>query len=297
MKIGKEEAAMINCSPSQTLAPPPPLLATPVDLLARARPEDVCTDPFPHLVLHDAVDARLYAELAASFPPVELLTHGSDAGSNRRFHYTAPEILADSRIPPAWRDLAAAHLSASFFLRFVELFRPHLAAVSPELESALGPFDSWRTGVRYRDRHPDADVLLDFMIAVNTPVVGSSSSVRGGHVDLPNKLFTALFYLRAPEDDSTGGDLILYRFRDGVPELRQRSTADSRGESQIPDHLLESVKTVPYGSNVFVIFLNSPLALHGVSPRSVTPHPRRFACAVAQVERDRFGISTYQEGL
>jgi hypothetical protein len=39
---------------------------------------------------------------------------------------------------------------------------------------------------------------------------------------------------------------------------------------------------------VLIVFLNSIRAVHGVTARSVTPHPRRFACLIGQVAVDQF---------
>ena len=44
----------------------------------------------------------------------------------------------------------------------------------------------------------------------NSPV-RTPSTVRGPHLDSPFKLFAALLYFRAPEDDSSGGDLEFVR--------------------------------------------------------------------------------------
>ena len=38
-------------------------------ILAKATPADVVAEPFPHLVLHDALDEDVYEELARQFPP------------------------------------------------------------------------------------------------------------------------------------------------------------------------------------------------------------------------------------
>lgn len=261
-------------------------------LLTRATRADVRTEPFPHLVLRDAVEPALYRRLEATFPPLEQIAGGA-AGSNRRVDRKAGELLGDPAIAPVWRELTAAHLAPRFFGRFADLFYPHLLALHGDLLGRAGTVP--RIGVRYLDSHPSCDILLDFMIAANTPVSGESSSVRGAHVDLPNKLFTALFYMRDENDDSTGGDLELYRLRADAPRrYRERQPADTRAESQVPDRWVECVATVPYAANTLVVFVNGPHAFHGVSPRSVTPYPRRFACAVAQVEGDRFELNDLQ---
>jgi hypothetical protein len=100
---------------------------------------------------------------------------------------------------------------------------------------------------------------------INTPVT-APSSVRGAHVDSWHKLFVGLFYLRRPDDESTGGDLILYRRKPG----RRRD----RWAASIDFDDVEAVVTVPYEPNSYVLFLNTEDAIHGVSPRSVSSVPR-----------------------
>ena len=96
------------------------------------------------------------------------------------------------------------------------------------------------------------------------------------HVDRQVALFAGLLYMRRPDDDSRGGDLELYRFRD-----RPRRFEPGR---YVDDALVELVKTIPYEANRLVFFVHSPDALHGVSPRSVTPHPRLHVNFLAELQ-------------
>lgn len=265
------------------------------NLLAKVRPSDVETEPFPHVVVKDALEPDLYARLAATFPAYESLCQGEEPGSNLRFHYDARKVVGDSELDPSWAELARVHLASSFFQDFNRLFGDLLLHWNPTLGRTPGRLSEVKVGVRGIDPHPQADVLLDFLVACNTPVVGKPTSVRGAHVDLPNKLFTGLFYMRAPEDDSQGGDLELCRFKSDVEtSVRGRNALDAIGGSEVPAEYVECVKTVPYQTNVFVLFLNSPQSLHGVSRRSVTSFPRRFVCVLGQIQRDQFGISKLQ---
>ena len=51
---------------------------------------------------------------------------------------------------------------------------------------------------------------------------------------------------------------------------------------------VEAFKTVRYAPNTLVMWLNTPRALHGVTPRAVTEAPRRYVNFVA----DCYGLAT-----
>jgi hypothetical protein len=259
-------------------------------LLAGVSKSDVKTDPFPHVAIADALDDDTCSRLLAEYPPIEAITKlpKSELPSNKRFGLNASEVIGNETISPLWRDVVEYHASASFLRDLLNVFGDHVQAAYARFEDDVGPFDSLRAGVRNRDSFDSADVLLDAQISVNTPVVGTPDSVRHQHVDAPDKLFAGLFYLRHPEDDSTGGDLELYRFK-GNPR-------GFRGEA--PYHtFLETATTIPYKRNMLVMFLNSPKAVHGVTVRSRTDVPRLFLNLIAAVERPLFDLKTFQANL
>jgi len=246
-------------------------------LLDRASPADVRTDPFPHLVLDDALPTDLYRTLAESYPSVEQMVGTSvTLGSNQRFPFSAFMVEWAPWIDAAWQRFAAAHTSRAFLRRVHALFDGHWTDAA---EAVWAGLDDARLGLFMRD---EADILCDARLEINTPVTERPSSVRGGHLDTPNRLFSALFYMRPPDDDTEGGDLALYRFRDGqVPDGPLDVFA-------FPDAQLEEVARVPYAANRLVIFPNRPTALHGVTPRPVTPWTRRYVFVTAEVGRELF---------
>jgi len=98
--------------------------------------------------------------------------------------------------------------------------------------------------------------------------------VRGPHLDKPYKLFAAILYMRAPEDESAGGNLRLYRLKDRRARFDRRQHIDER--------FVEPFDEIPYQANAVVLWLNTPAALHGVTPRSPTAVPRRYINFVAE---------------
>ena len=63
------------------------------------------------------------------------------------------------------------------------------------------------------------------------------------------------------------------RFRELPLEGRRLAQAEP---AKIHPRYVERVRTVPYRANTLVLFSNSPAAIHGVTPRSVTQAPRRY---------------------
>jgi hypothetical protein len=55
-----------------------------------------------------------------------------------------------------------------------------------------------------------------------------------------------------------------------------------REAQRAPEHA-ELAGVVPYGANRFALLLNDIDAIHGVSPRTVTVHPRRLVNIIAEV--------------
>jgi hypothetical protein len=252
-----------------------------VTVLSRATRADVEFEPFPHVVIREALDDALCDRLIAEFPPLESMVGWSPGVSNRRLYYRAKTAMHDSALSDLWREVIEAHTSQAYLDQLVDVFGESVLATYPDFEQRYMPIDSLRAGLRYRDSFDHVDVLLEAQPSANTPVTAEPTSVRAGHLDNPNKLFVGLLYLRHPDDVSTGGDLELYRYGPGRPKFDGH---------EIADRYIEPVKTIGYEKNVLVMFLNSPLSLHGVTVRHTTPVPRMFLNLGAEVRSDLFAI-------
>ncbi|MCZ6872882.1 MAG: hypothetical protein O7G88_05040 [bacterium] len=253
-----------------------------MSLLSGVHKADVMARPFPHMVIRNVLDEALCARLVAEFPPVDVVAQGAARGSNRRFSYAASKALADERISDAWKQMLRQHISQAFLDELCHVFGEHILDLYPHFEHKNGHIDALRAGVRGVNDFHEADVLLDALICVNTPVTERPTSVRGPHVDRRDKLFTGLFYLRSDQDDSQGGDLHLFRVRDRDNiRFRGRFTTDAS---------VESVFTVSYEQNTLVLFLNSWASIHGVTVRLPTPHARSFLVLVGVLREPLFEL-------
>lgn len=255
-------------------------------LLSNVKKIDLFTHPFPHIVIYEPLEEELCLQLCSQYPALNTVTKGADYASNQRFSYCASEVFHHANINPLWQEFVQTHTSHSFLREVINLFAESIRCLYPNFESEIGALETLTSGVRNIDTFSEANVLLDAQVCVNTPVVGTPSSVRTTHVDLPNKLFAGLYYLRSPEDTSTGGDLELYKFK-----------SDPKGFKgvYVSDRHIEAVKTIKYQRNVLVLFINSIYSLHGVTVRSKTDSPRYFFNLLGEVKQPLFDLSPYQE--
>ena len=250
-----------------------------LSVLGRARASDVCLEPFPHLIVNNALPVALYEELSAAFPAEDTL--GVDVSlDNKRWDYGPRHVSANAAIAPIWKEMIAYHTSDSFFQQMVDVFYEAIHARYPLQFPSRTFMAGMRSGVREFDSFRNADVLMDAMISGNTPA-RSMSSVRTSHVDQGRKLYSGLFYMRRLSDNSVGGDLTISRlkseYRNGArpPKLFHHSYVD--------DKYLECVKTVEYSPNTLVLFINTLDSIHGVTPRQPTKHGRYFVNLVGEV--------------
>lgn len=227
-------------------------------------------EPFPHVVVQPALDEGLYRELAAAFPPEDVFLAGKVAEGNRYYQYRAAKSLANPNIAAVWREFVRYHTSAAFFAEVVELFG---------LEELRGT----ETSVRFAE--PMAGAALDCQFFYCTPPRVPATTSRSPHIDREVAVFGGLLYFRLEDDRSTGGDLELFRLKG-----EEREYGHNRA---VPRELLEPVKTIRYAPNTFVLFLNSPESIHGVTPRSMTPFPRLHMNFVAELPVKRFDISRW----
>jgi hypothetical protein len=254
---------------------PPPATGRGLNLLAAARASEIVHEPFPHLVLRNALDADTCARLLDEWPAVETLGQGRALGNNERVSYPWRLAKADPLVSTTWKQFLAEQVGPPFLARVTQLFGPSLRQLHPRFETLCGPIDRLRSGVRGVDDGGRADVVLDAQICANTPVV-QRSAVRGAHIDASNKLLVGLFYLRHPADESSGGDLQLYGPRPGWG-LRSFTRPTSRGRFEV-------CRTIRYEHNVLVLFLNSIRSVHLVTARSPTPYPRLLVNLVGEVK-------------
>jgi hypothetical protein len=245
------------------------------------------TDPFPHLVIRDALDAQICDRLVAEFPAMGIIAQGASIASNERFSYPAYQSLDDPNISETWKAFVREHTSGQFLKEVTTRFRDQIHHYHPQFEQTVAPIDALRPGMRKRDDFLIADVLMDAQICINAPVTADPEPIKAPHIDRPQVLFAGLFYLRHADDDATGGDLEIFRFKKSKPHSFEHQFVDYQH--------VERVRTVKYERNAFVLFLNSPYSVHGVTTRSRTNATRCFANLIGEVKQPLFDLQQYQK--
>ncbi len=260
-----------------------------ISVLGKAGKDDIRTEPFPHLVVRDALPQDLFEELIGSFPTTEEIVGSRTLASNKLIIMGARQVAGNMTISDTWRKYFDYHTSHAFYLDVIALWQDFIAEAYPDIEAILGKSlldattDTRHPGEAENTANQAQDIQLDCQFGINCPV-DSPSSVRGPHIDSANKLFAGLLYFRHPDDDSTGGDLEMYRYRDPRLHYRPGKAVDresfvamsARKLSRVPPRDVERISSIPYQANVLVMWLNTPYMLHGVSPRQPTPWTRRY---------------------
>jgi len=239
-------------------------------ILQNLSPNDVNMRPFAHVARESVFDLPIYSRMESSFPPASRFTAGlPNVASNQAVRIPAHDIIDNSEFTAEWQDFFDFHTSPDFWHDILRVFGDAIVAAHPNLESkAKKPLEKW--AVKRRGTDAKADVALDALFVINTPVT-RLSSVRPAHVDSENEIWAGLYYMRSKNEVAVGGDLALYRFK-GKPAF---------GGHYAPLSTVSEEKLISYAANQFVAFVNSAHSVHGVTPREPTPHHRRYVNFVA----------------
>ena len=236
-------------------------------------------------MIEKALPDELVEALIEEYPSLEVMDV-DPSESNTRWSYPAEFVAGSPAISETWKQVIAYHASPAFFRELIDVFGADVLRAYPQRFQSLEQLIGSRVGIREKDSFADHDFLLDSQICGNT-AVREESSVKTTHVDSNRKLFSGLFYLRHPKDDSLGGDLTIARFKPGLSRWEWRRRFDG---VFVPEELVETVKTVRYERNTLVIFLNTLDSMHGVTVREPTSHLRLFMNLVCEVHDPLFDV-------
>jgi hypothetical protein len=229
-------------------------------LLEKCRPEDVRLDPFPHLVVDDALPEEVYRILEADFPDPHASLPAKLKGrtSYGYARYGAADFLTDGRLKPSWRGFWELHLSREFAAGWRELFSEPIRRLYPQVLDLP-------VGGHVRNHTPAAKGGLQLegqMVWRCKP--DRADDVIDPHLDNPQTLLFLLWYVPCPGDAAEGGGLRLYR-----------AGPDTAWQDRNAVSGIEPAVLVPYRPNQLVLCLNTPLAVHGGQERAPSPLPRR----------------------
>jgi hypothetical protein len=257
-------------------------------VLENVTKDHICLEPYPHLVIDNCLPEDYYQKLAETYPDNETiitfcknhpyrpseLAEGAEK-QNARYDIPAFQALDQSEVlPQIWLDFVRFHTSREFYSQVAALLGDVIVRTYPSLEPKIGKsLQDFTTGVRFGS---DSDVSLDCQIGINTPAT-ERSSVRGVHTDAPEELYAMLLYMREEADDTEGGALQVYKWKDDRPRLFNNS--------EVEEDDAELVKTVDYKANRLVIFVNTDASLHAVTPREASTYTRKLVNIIGEVDK------------
>lgn len=245
------------------------------------------TKPYIYAAWSPALPLSFYDEVMMAYPTVKQVVGGREWLQNARYDIDAVKLLRRRDIEQVMKDFITAHVSQDFWLQIVDRLGALILKQHPHIEDQVGKkLKDFTVGVRNAKRREDEeppDVELDAKPGYNTPVE-QASSVRGQHVDNPREVFAALMYCRLPLDHSVGGDFVIDKMLGHSEEWKWHGKAEL-----YPEHF-ENHAEVPYGQNVACFFINSLEAVHHVTERKITRHPRRLMNFIAEVRLPLFAI-------
>ena len=259
-------------------------------VLGTASSANIFLDPFPHMVVENAIDDKIVDQLIDEIPTPEILANGQDLGSNNHFVWDYVVSHKSDKISNLWKEFLGIHVDRSFYEEVIGFMGEHMNTLNPIIEEKSGHLEDLTTGIRKVDTREDFDLMLDAQVFVQTPVVGKPNSYRIGHLDGPNKLFNGLFYLRLPGDDSVGANLEMCKLTGDSFKMHNKN------RKLIEDKYLETAKVIPYKANTFVLIPNSIQSIHRVQVRQKTKWPRYYMNVLADFNYHLFDTTPYWEG-
>lgn len=259
-----------------------PILDNQLSILKKFSPECLYFDPFPHIVIENALDESVYSELFEDFPTREEFLRDKEEEPNRYYWIEAIRILTEYKNDRLWKKFVSYHTSQYFFDELIKCFENVINNYSIASAEFLRDVRGF-SGVRFNET--DLDILLDCQATYCSPVIGDPESPRGPHVDREVTAFSGLLYFRHVSNQTEGGDLILYRRKTDVS-----LTVGFDSSNHISPEYVEEAKRIAYQANTFVGFLNGPHAIHGVSPRKRSTFSRQHVNIIVESKNNVFDL-------
>lgn len=241
-----------------------------IDVTQKLTPQDLRLDPFPYFYVQDALPADVYQQLADEYPESYMMQDGKEHFQARRYRQ---HEFVEGTVSPLWQQFTEYHNSLAFKNRLMWLFDQALKKYYPE------SVDAWQNAPvvqRHGDKPNSMQMEIQFVLNGT-----QEETVRTAHLDNGNELWAGLFYMRKPEDTSSGGDLQAYK---------ATTTPRFHGKREVDLADVEAVATLPYVENSLVWFLNTKESIHGVTPRLGAPCVRRYINMTAHADRKLFKV-------
>jgi hypothetical protein len=222
-------------------------------------------DPFPHLVVTNMLPDDTYDEILRNWPPQEI-GKSSNWASRKEIHVAQALESFPEAIRPVWREVVEWSQVARDLV--YDKFRPYLATKFVPL---MGRSRAAEMKLQ-RHRGPAA------FIATYTGALSLFA-----HVDHPYIAVNGFLYVSERDVDEPDLGTILYQsYGLALP------SNELKLPEQILNRYLRSVKTVAYRRNVYLGYINTPSAFHGVDPVDIGDRVRRLLMFGTVVDQRTF---------
>lgn len=253
-----------------------------MNLFLSLSPHQVVREPFPHIVVEQALPEQLCAELARAFPPLAYFGGEQHPDAKKTLRHAAHL----TGLPARLAGLISAHVHPQTLSSLVRCFADDIRREHPQLERTYGSLETLRVGQRHVDSHDTHTVLLDATLSVLAPTRSGFVAERGPHVKGPNKLLEGQFFLRHPDDDAAGGEFEIYELLPG-----HRPTFGPR--HQTAQSGLRLARSVPYRAGTLVVWLNTSRSITRIAPRGPSRWPVQFVGLPVQFPAPLFALPEY----
>ncbi len=237
-------------------------------------------DKFPYLIIDDALPSDLYKKLNDDFPNYKKIIGDEEYKENFAYRYNAFNSLKDNEITKDWIEFIKYHTSYEFLEEFYTIFEKSIKKIYNVEKDKL--FNKDNIGVRFENRN---HFNLDCQFVINTPTSGETKVIEP-HLDNPVEFYAALLYMKDEDDDSEGGNLTTYDFKD-KPSFY--------GKSRVREEKVNLIEEIEYKQNRLVMFLNSPYSIHGVTKRSKTNFYRKYMNIIGEFNFELFNYRNFLE--
>lgn len=248
-------------------------------LLQNYKKENFFRDPFPHLIIENALPDNLYNDLNEKVP--NNFIENIDINNSRGNVFL--NQINDNPKHELWTNFLKYHQSEEFFNEIFNIFGNDIKKIHPGILEKIEKIK--KVSIFKNKNSSNQDTLkLNSYYCYNTPVK-NTSSVRGVHLDIYNKLYIGLFYLRSNNDSTEGGNLALHRWKENYDLKKKKQILYTEKFKQLDLHS-SKVKEVPYQKNTFFLAINSIDALHSVTMREKTNQVRQFCYFYSSLNYD-----------
>lgn len=267
-----------------------------IGLFDNLKKDDVCRDPFPHIILENVLSEDFANQLLNSIPVFESVSSKlrctayrfGDSGEpleGSKFVLDRKSIHTFKNLQ-VWDSILKPLLGEEETKKLWNCFSDDIASLFPEIYEQFRSKEKWNCGLRGVDSFEKFDLLLDAEFVYHSPGKDVSQE-RGPHIKVRDKILECHYMMRHQEDFTEGGDLELYRFNENcfITYLPQQQIKNRNN--------LTLIKTIPFKHNQLVAWLNSPNTVMAYSARQPGRFPLHYMASVIQLPKPIFSLPSY----